>query len=104
MTIEDRFAIAELLDEYGALLTDKQRDMLGMYCEMDLSLAEIAGEYNVSRQAVRDNLQRAIASLEEYESKMGNVKLKGELAALLSQAGEDNWQEVIAMVTSKLEV
>ena len=104
MTIEDRFAITELLEEYGSLLTDKQRDMLGMYCEMDLSLAEIAQEYGVSRQAVRDNMLRAIASLEVYESKLGLVKFKGEIAAILDGVDASNWQEAIAKIAVKLEV
>ena len=104
MTIEDRFAITELLEEYGSLLTDKQRDMLGMYCEMDLSLAEIAQEYGISRQAVRDNMQRAISSLEDYEAKLGVVKLKGELATIIDGVDATNWQEATGKIAVKLEV
>ncbi len=104
MTLSDRVAISELLAEYGALLTDKQRDMLSMYCEMDLSLSEIATEYQVSRQAVRDSMQRAIASLEEYESKLGYVRLRSEISALLTKVDESNWKDAIAEIASKLEV
>ena len=68
MTLDDRVMIAELLAEYGALLTEKQRAVLTMYCEMDLSLHEVAQEYGISRQAVRDVIVRAVAALEQYEA------------------------------------
>ena len=58
------------MDCYCDLLTDKQQDYLTLYYEEDLSLAEIAEDLNVSRNAVYDNLKRAVASLEDYESKL----------------------------------
>ena len=39
-----------LLDLYGELLTEKQRDVLELYYNDDLSLAEIAQQYEISRQ------------------------------------------------------
>lgn len=59
-----------LMDMYGQLLTEKQRNYLTLYYDEDLSLSEIAEELNVSRNAVYDNLKRAIALLEDYESKL----------------------------------
>ena len=35
---------------YGGLLTDKQRQVLTLHCEEDLSLTEIAQEVGISRQ------------------------------------------------------
>ena len=55
--------VNQLLGFYGGLLTDKQQAMLGLYYEEDFSLAEIADHYDISRQAVRDNLKRAEARL-----------------------------------------
>ena len=43
-----------LLDFYGEVLTDKQRDMMQQYFNMDLSLSEIADNFNITRQGVRD--------------------------------------------------
>ena len=91
MTIEDRVAIAELLSEYGAMLTDKQRETVSMYCLMDLSLQEIADEVGTSRQAVRDIVVRVVATLEEYESKLGNVRLKSAVLDALKDADTD-WE------------
>lgn len=34
--------ISVLLDYYGGMLTDKQRDVIDLYYNQDLSLAEIA--------------------------------------------------------------
>lgn len=66
--------IAQLYDFYGALLTDKQQQSLEMHYLSDLSLAEIADEFGVSRQAVHDILRRAEQILEDYESKLGLVE------------------------------
>ncbi|MBD7942724.1 MULTISPECIES: putative DNA-binding protein [Psychrobacillus] len=59
-----------LFDFYQALLTDKQRSYMQLYYLDDLSLGEIAEEYNISRQAVYDNIRRTEAMLEEYEDKL----------------------------------
>ena len=63
--------VGQLYDFYNALLTDKQRECLNMHYLQDLSLAEIADEFNVTRQAVHDILRRAEQTLEEYEEKLG---------------------------------
>lgn len=41
-----------------------------LYYLEDLSLGEIADEYDVSRQAVYDNVRRTEAMLEDYELKL----------------------------------
>lgn len=62
--------VGQLYDFYNALLTEKQRECLNMHYLQDLSLAEIAEEFGVSRQAVHDILRRAEQTLEEYEEKL----------------------------------
>jgi uncharacterized protein len=59
-----------LFDFYQSLLTPKQRSYMALYYLDDYSLGEIAEEYNVSRQAVYDNIKRTEAMLEEYENKL----------------------------------
>ncbi|SUP61146.1 putative DNA-binding protein [Weissella viridescens] len=48
----------------------KQNDYLELYYADDLSLGEVADEFQVSRQAVYDNLKRSTQLLENYEAKL----------------------------------
>lgn len=74
-----------LMDCYGDLLTDKQRQYLSLYYEEDFSLSEIAEDLMVSRNAVYDQLKRAVASLEEYESKLHLMEKYIERMALIQK-------------------
>ena len=56
---------------YGGLLTEKQRRVLSLHCEEDLSLGEIAGEVGISRQAVHETINRAASRLYEMEASLG---------------------------------
>lgn len=59
-----------LYDFYQSLLTPKQKAYMSFYYLDDYSLGEIAEEYDVTRQAVFDNIKRTEALLEEYEEKL----------------------------------
>lgn len=60
-----------LLDFYGEVLTEKQRDMMQQYFNMDLSLSEIADNFNITRQGVRDAIKRGEGILTDLEDKIG---------------------------------
>ena len=66
--------ITILLDFYGEMLTQKQRDFLGYYYNDDLSLSEIAENEGITRQGVRDAIKRAETLLYEMESKLGSTR------------------------------
>jgi len=70
----DALEMALLLDYYGGMLTDKQRDCFDMRYNQDLSLGEIGEILGVSRQAVNDNLTRTEALLRRMEENIGCVK------------------------------
>ena len=70
----DALEMALLLDYYGGLLTDKQRECFDMRYNQDLSLSEIGEAQGVSRQAVFDNLTRTEALLRRREENIGCVK------------------------------
>ncbi len=70
----DALEMALLLDYYGGMLTDKQRECFDMRYNQDLSLGEIAEMLGVSRQAVNDNLTRTEALLRRMEENIGCVK------------------------------
>ena len=66
--------IALLFDFYGEMLTAKQRDMVELYYEDDLSLSEIAENEGITRQGVRDSIKRAEMQLLEMEERLGLAK------------------------------
>ena len=85
MDIRDRVRLASLLSEYGALLTDRQREMLRLYVEMDMSLFEVAEEFDVTRQAVLDAVRHGADALQRYEDAVGKVALKDAVLAELDR-------------------
>ena len=71
--VDDITKASLLYDFYGALLTEKQRQVMALYHEENLSLAEIGQEFGISRQAVHDTLKKAEIALEDYEGKLGLI-------------------------------
>ena len=86
----DALDLTLLLDYYGELLTEKQRTYFDWHYNEDLSLSEIAENYEISRQGVRDMLVRTEATLREFETKTGVVArfcdMQSRLAALEEKA------------------
>lgn len=68
------FRMTMLFDFYGELLTERQKEFYDLYYNEDLSLSEIAENYGISRQGVRDVIVRAEAYMTEIEDKTGLVK------------------------------
>ena len=63
--------LSYLLDFYGDVLTEKQRDVMEQYYNDDLSLAEIAENFGITRQGVRDSIKRGESILLDLENKVG---------------------------------
>lgn len=63
--------ISLLLDFYGEMLTEKQREVVELYYNQDLSLAEIAQHSGITRQGVRDSIKRAENQLVDCEERLG---------------------------------
>ena len=74
MKFDDVTRQSLLYDFYGELLTQRQKEVMELYNEENLSLAEIAEEFGISRQGVHDALHKAQKALEEYERKLGLVE------------------------------
>ncbi len=68
------YRMALLYDFYGDMLTDRQKEFYDLYYNEDLSLAEIAENYGITRQGVRDVIVRAEAILTELEDKTGIIR------------------------------
>lgn len=83
-----------LYDLYGSLLTPKQQEYYTSYYFEDLSLSEIASIYNISRNAVFDQLNKIYELLDYYESKL-NLKAKTEkINDIISRYENTNNQEI----------
>ena len=103
------YRMALLFDFYGDMLTDRQKEFYDLYYNEDLSLSEIAENYGISRQGVRDVIVRAEAALTELEDKTGIIRrfhvmqdqLKGiqadvdTIAARNAQLYQDNELETL---------
>lgn len=77
--------LSYLLDFYGDVLTEKQHDVMQQYYNDDLSLAEIAENFGITRQGVRDSIKRGELILLELEEKVGfAAKYKAIQAGLAS--------------------
>ena len=72
--MESRWTRSMLLDFYGELLTDKQRECFDLHYNEDLSLSEIAEQLGISRQGVWDNIRRAESAMMEIEEKTGLIR------------------------------
>ena len=77
--------ISYLLDFYGDVLTEKQRDVMEQYYNDDLSLAEIAENFGITRQGVRDAIKRGEGILLRLEQKVG---FAGRYRAMQQSLGE----------------
>ena len=75
--ISDRIRTAKLLDLYGKLLTDNQLNVMTHYYFDNLSLAEIAQNLSVSRQAVYDHIKKSKVLLNKYEDKLNFMERFG---------------------------
>ncbi len=68
--LEKKFEIGMLMDFYRNLLTNKQISVMNLYFDEDVTLAEIATQLGVSRQAVHDLIARSEKQLYHYEEKL----------------------------------
>ncbi len=82
------YRMALLFDFYGDTLTERQKEFYDLYYNEDLSLSEIAENYGISRQGVRDVIVRAEAALTELEDKTGIIRrfhvMQDQLSGLLT--------------------
>ena len=92
---EDRVMQSLLLDFYGELLTDKQRECCELHYNDDLSLTENAESCGISRQGVWDNIRRGVAMLTEIEEKTGLILRFSEM-----QKGLDELDDTVRALLS----
>ena len=74
MTLDETILFSSLYNIYGELLTQKQQQIFESYVFNNLSLGEIAENFNISRQAVLDCVNKSCSQLNKYESTLGVLK------------------------------
>ena len=85
MEIEQIIKVSQLYDFYSELLSQKQKQYLNDYFFNDLSLTEISENYEISKQAVSNNIKRTIIELEQFEEKLNLIKLNNERLFILNE-------------------
>lgn len=68
--LDKNVEIGLLMDFYGNLLTDRQKEIMMLYYEDNLSLTEIAEMLKITKQGVSDNIKRAEKALYDTEEKL----------------------------------
>ncbi|MDQ5983774.1 MAG: hypothetical protein RUMPE_00802 [Eubacteriales bacterium SKADARSKE-1] len=86
------FYYSGLLDFYGELLNDRQREAMEYYYNEDLSLSEIADNFEISKQGVRDLIKRAEVQLKKTEEKLNllekSIKTRKKINDMLDTINE----------------
>ncbi|MBQ7645678.1 MAG: hypothetical protein IJS94_00265 [Clostridia bacterium] len=77
-----------LYDFYSPMLSERQRDVLDLYYNDDLSLSEISSELGITRQGVRDAIKTGESKLNEFEEKLHAVAIINDLKKRISDAND----------------
>ena len=103
----DSVQVCLLLDFYGQLLTERTREILELRYQEDMSLAEIAEDLGISRQAAHDAIHRGVDSLSEYEDKLKLVERftqqKKTIASAFSALEEHNEEKAKELLSTLVE-
>ena len=105
--MEKHVRIGMLLDIYGGMLTEAQRNALRMHYDEDMSLREIAEnseQGEASRQAVRDRIVRGEQHLEKLEEKIGALDVRMEMRERLNRLKGLVRQCGVASVSAETDV
>ncbi len=72
--LDKNVEVTLLLDFYGNMLTERQREIMNLYYEDNLSLSEVAQELGISKQGVSDSIKRSEKILYDMEEKLQLLK------------------------------
>ncbi len=111
--MEKNVKVSMLLEIYGKLLTEKQYNFLDDYYNNDFSLSEIAENYKITKQAVRDNIVKGENKLFEYEEKLEImrktmnqeqqiVKILSELTKIQTKFSDEEIAKILENIKKEL--
>ena len=88
--MEEKVHDGLLFDFYGELLTEKQQEIYRDYAFEDLSLSEMAEEFQMSRQGISEMIHRVTKLLRGYEEKLGLLSEYTRIQALAKEIAESD--------------
>lgn len=107
MNLERNDTICNLIETYGKLLTIKQQNIVKDYYFYNLSYSEIAENYNVTRQAVKDIIDRSIKQCVKLEDNLSVLKKQKDIVKSLNDVMQDlkdaNTKEKLRKIIENLE-
>lgn len=96
--MENRVNISILNAYYGNMFNLHQKEIMRLYYDCDMSLAEVSDELNITRQGVRESLLRSASKLKEWEDKLKVVAKSNEVTAsieaIIAELPEISMEEV----------
>ena len=106
MDLNKNVELVRLFDVYSTVLTKKQQEIFNFYVLNDLSLAEVSAISNISRQAVKDSLDKAVNSMQKLENNLQVLarfdKIKKELKIIESQVENPNLKNRITKLMEEI--
>ena len=93
--MENRDYIIMLYDFYGELFNDRQRGYFEDYYFQNLSLAEIADNFNVSRNAIHKVIQGVEDKLNFYEEKLGLYKKNRMICDIMEKINDEEVKRLL---------
>jgi len=97
--LEKKNKYNHLYDYYGCLLTTKQQEYFTSYYFDDMSLSEIADVYNISRNAVHDQLKKIYNLLDYYEEKLQLSNKDTKINEIFKQYENNKNSEVLELIS-----
>ena len=98
MSVDENVELGELLDVYGDLLSEKQKNVTQNYIFNDMSLSEIAQLENVSRVAILDAIKTAKQKLYDYEKKLKLLQIKKTLRNIVNLSEKEIKSEITKLL------
>lgn len=100
--LEKSIDLINLYDIYQDLLTEKQKAYFEQYYFDDFSITEISENFEVSRNAVHDQLKRTVQKIYDLEEKLALQQSSIKRLKLLTLIQEKNTNQDIAELIEEL--
>jgi len=105
--VQDKISIGILNDYYGGILNGHQKDIMHMYFDCDMSLAEVSDELGITRQAVREVVVRSTQKLQDMEEKLQLaskvIKISRRLKQIIDTTSSEITQKELAELLSEIK-